>query len=153
MLMDQDPSHKSQIHQLKKQIISMRKSIAPLREAVNRFSKAENALVEAKTLPFVRDLYDHTIQIMDSVDSYRDLLNGLYDLFISEVSFKMNQVMQLLTIVSAIFIPLTFLAGIYGMNFDYIPELTGRYNYFILWGVMIFIFILLVWFFRKKKWI
>ncbi|MEL7163339.1 MAG: CorA family divalent cation transporter, partial [Bacteroidota bacterium] len=100
-----------------------------------------------------RALYDHTIQIADLVEAYRDTLNSLQDLFASEVSLRMNQIMQVLTIVSALFIPLTFLAGIYGMNFEYIPELQFRYGYFVLLGVMLVVFVGLLWFFRRKRWI
>jgi|TARA_R110002110_G_scaffold58543_6_gene166300 magnesium transporter len=90
---------------------------------------------------------------MDTVDSCRDVLNGLQDLFMTEVSFKMNKVMQLLTIISVIFIPLTFLAGVYGMNFENIPELKYKYSYFILWGVMLTILVFMIYYFRKKKWL
>ena len=131
----------------------MRKSVAPLREAIGQFSKTESSFVQNNSQAFIRDLYEHTVQIMDSIDSSRDILNGLQDLFISEISFKMNKVMQLLTLISVIFIPLTFLAGIYGMNFDNIPELHYRYGYHILLGVMFVIFILLLVFFKRKKWL
>lgn len=150
---EQAISQKGRIHKLKKEIIGLRKTVMPLREVVSRFAKAEHPMIEDRTQVFVRDLYDHTIQIMDSVDSLRDLLYGLQDLFINEVSFKMNQVMQMLTIISAIFIPLTFLAGLYGMNFENIPELNGKYNYFILLGVMLAIFLFLLWYFKRKKWL
>ncbi len=149
----QDSRTKSEIHSLKKELISMRKSIAPLREAIGKFEKSDSPIISENTTVFVRNLYDHTIQVMDTIESFRDILNGLQDLFISEVSFKMNQVMQVLTIVSTIFIPLTFLAGIYGMNFDHIPELHYRYGYFILLGIMLIIFIGLLYFFKKKNWL
>lgn len=149
----QDVSSKTQIHELKKELLIVRKSVAPLREAISRFSKSESPLIEEKTYAFLRDLYDHTIQIMDMVESYRDMLNGLQDLFITEVSFKMNKVMQLLTIVSTIFIPLTFLAGIYGMNFTNMPELHWKYGYPILMGLMFVITIVLLVIFKKKKWV
>jgi len=152
ILESQDSEIKSTIHSLKKELLVMRKSIAPLREAIGRFAKTDSPLVAANTVVYIRDLYDHTIQVMDAVESFRDLLNGLQDLFISEVSFKMNQVMQILTIVSTIFIPLTFLAGIYGMNFENIPELHWQYGYFILLGVMASIFVGLLFFFKKKMW-
>jgi magnesium transporter len=149
----EDIRKKGEIHDLKKQLLLLRKSIAPLREAIGRFSKSESAFIDENTRVFLRDLYDHTIQVMDSVENYRDMLSGLQDLFLSEVSFKMNQVIQVLTIISAIFIPLTFLAGIYGMNFENIPELHYRSGYFVLLGVMAVIAIGLLFFFRKKKWL
>lgn len=152
VLETQDSGIKSNIHLLKKELMVIRKSIAPLREAIGRFAKTDSPFVAENTAFYLRDLYDHTIQVMDLVESFRDLLNGLQDLFISEVSFKMNQVIQVLTIVSTIFIPLTFLAGIYGMNFENIPELHWKYGYFILWGLMVFIFVGLLFFFKRKKW-
>jgi magnesium transporter len=152
VLETQDSSIKSKIHLLKKELLVMRKSISPLREAIGRFAKTDSPFVAENTAIYIRDLYDHTIQIMDAVESFRDLLNSLQDLFISEVSFKMNQVIQVLTIVSTIFIPLTFLAGIYGMNFDNIPELHWKYGYFILWGIMVVVFVGLLFLFKRKKW-
>lgn len=149
----QDENIKGEIHDLKKELLVLRKSISPLREAIGRFSKSDSPFVDESNFVFVRDLYDHTIQVMDMVDTYRDMLNGLQDLFLSEVSFKMNKVMQLLTLISAIFIPLSFLAGLYGMNFKYIPELEWKYGYFALWAVMIFIFIGLLIYFKRQKWI
>lgn len=153
MLLNLEINNKNKIHSIKKEMLIVRKSIAPLREAISRFLKSEHPCIEEKTLIFVRDLYDHTIQVMDMVETYRDVLNGLQDLFLSETSFRMNQVMQTLTIVSAIFIPLSFLAGLYGMNFEHIPELHFRYGYFILLGFMASIFVSLLFYFRKRKWL
>jgi magnesium transporter len=102
---------------------------------------------------FIRDLYDHTIQVLDMVESYRDTINGLQDLYLSEISYKMNQVMQILTIISVIFVPLTFLAGIYGMNFDVLPELHWKYGYLYFWIFSVIILVLLLFYFRRKKWL
>jgi magnesium transporter len=143
---------KERIHRLKRELMVIRKSIAPLREAISRFSKAESAFVQEHSTVYIRDLYDHTIQIMDIIENYRDMLNGLQDLYLSEISFRMNQVMQVLTIITTIFVPLSFLAGLYGMNFEYIPELKYRYSYFILLSVMFLILIGSLVYFRKKKW-
>jgi magnesium transporter len=153
MLIEQDIKDKSKIHNLKKELLIIRKSIAPLREAIGRFSKTDSSLIQDNNKVFIRDLYEHTVQIMDTIDSSRDILNGLQDLFISEISFKMNKVMQLLTLISVIFIPLTFLAGIYGMNFDNIPELHYKYGYHILIGIMFLIFFVLLFLFKRKKWL
>lgn len=144
---------KSEIHHLKKELVGLRKSVFPLREAISKFGRIESPMVHDSTLLFVRDLYDHIIQIMDMVESYRDLLNGLQDLWISEVSFKMNKVMQLLTLISTIFIPLTFLTGIYGMNFTNMPELQWQYGYFVLLGVIGFIFFAILYYFKRMKWL
>lgn len=154
MLLDNpDNTVKAHIHFLKKEIILVRKSVAPLREAINRFSKSDNELIEDTTFIFIRNVYDHTIQLMDTIDNYRDILNGLQDLYISEISFKMNQVMQVLTVITTIFVPLSFLVGLYGMNFDNMPELHFKYGYFILLGVMTSLVIGLLYWFKKRNWI
>ena len=147
-----DNNLKSRIHNLKKELLIIRKSISPLREAISRFSKSENENIDESTLLYVRDLYDHTIQVMDMVENYRDVINGLQDLYISEISFKMNQVMQVLTVVTTIFVPLSFLTGLYGMNFEYIPELHYQNGYFVLWGSMLLIALGLLYYFKRKNW-
>ena len=144
---------KGKIHNLRREVQKLRKNIVPLREVVNQFAKPENKQVEELTIPFLRDLYDHIVQTLDLVESYREALFSLHDLHLSEISMRMNNVMQILTIISTIFIPLTFLAGIYGMNFEYMPELGWKYAYFILLGVMAVIFISLIFFFRRKRWL
>lgn len=152
LLANPDNSIKGSIHHLKKELLVVRKSISPLREAIGRFSKSDSPYIDERTPAFIRDVYDHTIQIMDMVDTFRDVLNGLQDLYISEISLRMNQVMQVLTIITSIFVPLSFLAGLYGMNFDHMPELHYRNGYFILLGVMGILFLGSLIIFRKKKW-
>jgi magnesium transporter len=144
---------KSKIHQLKLQTIMLRKSMLPTREAINWFVKSDCAIVQPETDIFTRDLYDHIVQVIDMVETYRDILNGLYDLYLSEISYRMNNVMQLLTIISTIFIPLTFLVGVYGMNFENMPELRWRYGYFAVWGLMIGIVVWMLFYFRRRKWL
>ncbi len=146
-------STKSKIHDLRLALLTLRKSISPLRELMNRFSDNESTLITDDTELYVADLRDHVIQITDLVETYRDVTNGLYDLYVSEISFRMNSVMQTLTIVSTIFIPLSFLVGVYGMNWDNMPELHSRYGYFILWGVMISIILGMLAWFRSRRWI
>lgn len=153
ILLNPDSQVKGKIHQLRLQILQVRKSVLPLREAVGWFNKSDCPVVQESTDVFTRDLYDHILQVMDMVDTYRDILNGLYDLYLSEISFRTNSVMQLLTIISTIFIPLTFLVGIYGMNFQYMPELEWRYGYFFVWGLMIIVAIIMLLIFRQKKWL
>lgn len=148
-----DKHSREDIHQLKREVIRARKCVAPLREAISRFSKSESDHINPKTGFFIRDLHDHTIQIMDMVDSYRDILNGLQDLYISEISFKMNQIMQVLTIITTIFVPLSFLAGLYGMNFENMPELRHHNGYYMLLMVMVVIVLSLVLWFKNKKWL
>lgn len=148
-----DKTIKTNIHHLKKELLVSRKSITPLREAISRFSKSESGYVNEESKMFIRDLYDHTVQVLDMVESYRDTINGLQDLYLSEISYKMNQVMQILTIISVIFVPLTFLAGIYGMNFDVLPELHWKYGYLYFWIFSAVILVLLLWYFKRKKWL
>ena len=109
--------------------------------------------MDEKTTAFLRDVIDHTIQLVDTLDNQRDVLSGLQDLYISEISLKMNHVMQFLTIITAIFVPISFLTGLYGMNFEYIPELQMRNGYFALWAVMLTIVIALVMYFKRNKWL
>lgn len=144
---------KLSIHHLKKQIISFRKHISPLREAVSKFSKSDNEFINDSTYIFLRDLNDHTIHILDMVDSQRDILNGLQDLYLSEISNRMNEIMKVLTVITTIFVPLSFLAGIYGMNFEYIPELKFKYGYFMLIMIMILVVFSFLIYFKKKKWL
>ncbi len=143
---------KQRIHQLKKELIKVKKAVSPLREAVNQFSKSEGKAMDQVTSMYLRDLYDHIIHLMDMIETYRDVLHGLQDLYTSEISFRMNQVMQILTIITTIFVPLSFLAGIYGMNFAHMPELHYKYGYYILLGVMFCIFVGLLIFFKRKNW-
>lgn len=138
---------------LKKQILKIRKAIYPVREVINKLNKSESKLIHSKTGIYFQDLYDHIIQITESVDMHRELIWSLLDLHMTNISNKMNEVMKVLTIIATIFIPLTFIAGIYGMNFEYIPELKYKYSYFILWGVMIVLFGIMIYFFRRKKWL
>ncbi|MDF1698875.1 MAG: magnesium/cobalt transporter CorA [Saprospiraceae bacterium] len=148
-----DAMNKGELHQTKINLIKVRKSVVPLREALNQFIRSESDLIDPKTEIFLRDVYDHTIQIVESTDTLRDILGGLQDLYISEISLKMNKIMQVLTIVTAVFVPLSFLTGLYGMNFEVIPELKYQYGYFILWGVMLVITIGMFWMFKHKKWL
>jgi len=153
VLSEPDEATKRNIHHLKVQVLALRKSVYPLRDAVNSFSHSDNPLVQDSTRVFIRDIYDHIIQIMDAIDTWRDVLNGLFDLYLSQLSFRMNNVMQVLTIISTIFIPLTFIVGVYGMNFHYMPELEWRYGYFAVWGAMLLIALLLLYLFRRRGWL
>ena len=144
---------KHDIYDLKKKLNKFRRNVYPLREAINQFSRTDSEMVSEVNKIYIRDVYDHIIQIMDTIDNHRDILSGLQDLYLSELSMKMNKVMQFLTIVTAIFVPLSFLAGLYGMNFQYIPELGFKYGYFILITVMIIIAIAMIYVFSRKKWL
>ncbi len=141
-----------QVHQMKGQLIFLRKAVWPMREVVGNLLHSESTLLEDSTNVFLRDLYDHAIQVLDIVESFRETASGLVDLYISSVSQRMNEVMQLLTIMASIFIPLTFIAGIYGMNFELMPELKWRYGYPMVWGLMLACVVGMLWFFKRKKW-
>jgi magnesium transporter len=131
----------------------MRRSAWPLREVLNGILRSESPLLKKTTDMYLRDVYDHTIQVMETVDTFRDMLAGIHDTYLSSISNRMNEVMKVLTIIATIFIPLTFIAGIYGMNFEFMPELKWKGGYFMLWGVIIIVALLMVWFFRRKKWL
>lgn len=142
-----------EIQELKRTILRIRRAVFPLREVISRLEKIDSVLIEDKTRNYIRDLYDHTIQVSENIDIYREMTWGLMDMYMTTISNKMNEVMKVLTIMATIFIPLTFIAGIYGMNFDYIPELHYKYSYFVLWGIMITIFLLMIIYFKRKKWL
>jgi magnesium transporter len=142
-----------QIQKLKREILNLRKLILPLREAVSELQQDQTKLIKATTVRYLRDVYEHIIHVNDSLDTQRDMLASIMDLYLSGVSNKMNQVMQVLTIIATIFIPLTFIAGIYGMNFDNMPELHWKYGYFGIWGIMIAVIIVMIAFFKRKGWL
>jgi magnesium transporter len=139
------------IHHLKREMIFFRKQVWPLREVTNSLIKDPSELIRESTHIFLRDVYDHTIQVIDTIESFRDVLSGLSDLYLSTVSNRMNEVMKVLTIIATIFIPLSFFAGIYGMNFEFMPELKWRWSYPVFWVILVVIFAaMLIWFSRKK---
>lgn len=142
-----------EVQQLKREILKVRRAIFPLREIINRVEKGEHALIYKRTITYYRDIYDHLIQVSENIDIYREMIWSLMDMYMTTISNKMNEVMKVLTIMSSIFIPLTFLAGIYGMNFEFIPELKFRYGYFVLLGVMFLMFLGLLYYFKRKKWL
>jgi len=141
------------IHDLKREIIFLRKSVWPLREVVNRLERSESPLINKSTFVYLRDVYDHTIQIMDAVETFRDMLSGMLDIYLSSVSNRMNEVMKVLTVIATIFIPLTFVAGIYGMNFKYMPELEQTWSYPMVLILMLVVALLMVVYFRRRKWV
>jgi magnesium transporter len=142
-----------ELHDLKREILFMRRAVWPLREVVSSIERGRSELVGESTLPYLRDVYDHTIQIMDAVETVRDMLSGMLDIYLSSISNRLNEVMKVLTIFASVFIPLTFVAGVYGMNFVYMPELTWRWGYPAVWLVMIAIGLAMLWYFRRKRWV
>lgn len=148
---DQDALHR--IIGMKKEIIYLRKSVWPLREAISFLERGDSSLLHDATRLYFRDVYDHTVQVIDTVETYRDLLSGMLDLYHSSISNRTNEVMKFLTVIGTIFMPLTFLVGVYGMNFKHFPELEWKDGYFILWGLMVSLALLMVAYFRKKRWL
>jgi magnesium transporter len=141
------------IHQLKREMIFLRKAVWPLREVINFMQRGESPLIKESTRIYLRDVYDHTIQVIDTMETSRDMLSGMLDIYLSSINNRMNEIMKFLTIIGTIFIPLTFIVGIYGMNFKYMPELEWRWGYFMLLGFMFGISVFMLFYFKKKKWL
>ncbi|GAA0723254.1 magnesium/cobalt transporter CorA [Clostridium malenominatum] len=141
------------IYTIKREMLFLRNSIWPLREVVNNLTRMESTLINEKTIVFFRDIYDHNIQIIDTVETYRDILAGMLDTYLSSISNKTNDVMKILTIYSTIFIPLSFLAGVYGMNFNNMPELNWKYGYPSFWIISLILIIVMLRYFKRKDWI
>jgi magnesium transporter len=141
------------IHTVKIELIFLRRSVWPLREAVSSLERGESILIHESTNLYLRDVYDHTIQVIDTIETFRDMVSGMLDVYLSSVSNKMNEVMKVLTIIATIFIPLTFIAGIYGMNFKYIPELEWHWGYAAALIFMGLIALVMVMYFKNKKWL
>lgn len=141
------------IQLLKKEILRIRKWIFPVKDLISRLIETEHSLFTKDTKLFLKDTLDHCIEINEDLNLYREMSTSLMEMYMTSVSNKMNEVMKVLTVIAAIFIPLTFLAGIYGMNFEYIPELQYRNGYFILWGVFLLVGIGLLIFFKRKGWL
>ena len=140
------------LQKVRKEVIYLRRSIYPLRESINFLLKTESKLINRETERFLADVYDHTIQVIESLETYRDLHSGIMDLYMNMASNKMNEIMKVLTIMSTIFIPITFIAGIYGMNFQHMPELGYSWAYPAVWGLMLLVVFGMLIFFRIKKW-
>jgi magnesium transporter len=146
------PANLQIIYRLKSELIFLRKSVWPLREVISILEKGESALIDKSTNIYLRDIYGHTIQVMDTVETLRDVISGTLEVYLSSVSNRMNEIMKVLTIIATIFIPLTFIVGIYGMNFQYMPELKWVWSYPVVLLGMLIIGIIMVFYFRRKKW-
>jgi magnesium transporter len=151
----QNPTQKTvqKIYHLKRELIFIHNAVWPLREVVSSLGKQESQLIQDTTVPYIRDVYDHVIHVIDSVDIYREMLSGMLDMYLSSVSNRLNEVMKVLTIIATIFMPLTFVAGVYGMNFKNMPELDWRYGYPAVLAVMSAIAGLMLFYFKRKKWL
>jgi len=141
------------IHKLKRDLIFLRKSVWPLREVISGLERGESPLIVEPTGIYLRDVYDHTIQVIDTIETFRDMVSGMLDIYLSSVSNRMNEVMKVLTIIATIFIPLTFIAGIYGMNFKFMPELEWHWGYPTALIIMLVVVGFMVMYFRRKRWL
>ena len=148
-----DPKLLNEIHRLKRTLLYVHKACWPAREIIGSFERCDSKLRSAAVGPYLRDVYDHIIQVIDTVETYRDIVSGMLDTYLSSVSYRLNEIMKVLTIISTIFIPLTFLAGVYGMNFDNMPETHWPNGYFMLWGLMLVIAGLMMVYFYKRGWL
>lgn len=150
-----DPTQKTlkQLYFIKRELLKLSRNVRPMREVAGYLHRAENSLIEERNKSFLRDLYDHTIDLNENVDMNRELVSGMIDTYISITGNKMNEIMKVLTIMASIFIPLTFIAGIYGMNFDNMPELHTKWGYFIALGIMAVVGVVMLLYFKKKNWL
>lgn len=153
LFLQTNDSSLERIHDLKTELLNFRRNVFPLREAIGQIQRSASRLIEPETQRFWTDAYDHVIRIIDLLENYRELNNGLRDIYLSGLSIKMNKIMQLLTIISTIFIPLTFIVGVYGMNFHYMPELGWKYGYFMVWAAMVLIVLGMLIYFKRKRWL
>ncbi len=151
----QNPTNETleEIYDFKKKILKIRKATWPLREVISQLSKRDSEFITESSIIYFRDVNDHIFHIIDTIETYREMASGLIDLFMSSISNRMNEIMKVLTIIATIFIPLTFIAGLYGMNFQFMPELAWKWGYLTIISVMFVIAIGMVIFFRRKKWI
>lgn len=154
-----EEEHVERIHRLKRELILLRRAIWPTRELLSRFIRGDSPLLSEDTRYYLRDVYDHAVQLLDVVESYRDILAGLMDLYLSSVSNRMNEVMKVLTVIATVFMPLGFIAGLYGMNFNprvspwNMPELDWYYGYPVVLGLMLIIVVIMLWLFRRRRWL
>ena len=141
------------LHELKREMLLLRKSVWPLREVINSLERGDSPLIKEPTRVYLRDVYDHTIQVIDTIETFRDMLSGMLDIHLSSISNKTNEVMKVLTIIATIFMPLTFLAGVYGMNFKFMPELERQWGYPVILLIMLVVGLAMVFYFKRKKWL
>ncbi len=146
------------IHHLRRQLLQLRRNLWPQREVINVLLRDENTLIDEGTSVYLRDCYDHSIQILDLIENYRDMAASLLDIYLSSTSYRLNEIMRVLTVIATIFIPLTFIVGVYGMNFEHpdspwaMPELHWYYGYPLTWGIMIAVVLAMVIYFKRRDW-
>ncbi|MGB5538867.1 MAG: magnesium/cobalt transporter CorA [Gammaproteobacteria bacterium] len=153
LLATPDTTTLANIQRIRRELIFLRRSSAPLRDLLNGILRSDSELISDSTLIYFRDVHDHVMRVTDAFETYRDMMTGLMDIYNSTISNRMNEIMKVLTVFASIFIPLTFLTGIYGMNFDYMPELKWHWAYPVIWVGFILITLLLLVYFKRKKWL
>jgi magnesium transporter len=152
LLLKPVPKTLERVHNLRREVTALRRSVWPLREAIQNITREDGGLISPSVLPYFHDIRDHLVQVVESAEQHREELSEHVDIYLSAVSYKMNEVMKVLTVIATFFIPLTFLVGVYGMNFEFMPELRWRYGYFTLWAFMLAVAGGMVIYFRKKRW-
>lgn len=152
VLGDTEENTIQKLHSLKRDTLAIRKSLWPIRDILGFMLKPDNTIISDSTRLFLRDAYDHTVEAIETVEVYRDFISGLLDINLSRMSNRMNEVMKVLTLISTIFIPLTFIAGVYGMNFRVMPELEWRFGYYGVIMIMLCVAVIMLIYFKKKKW-
>ncbi len=150
---DPSPETLRSVHTLRSESILLRKSVWPLRDMISGFARTDSQLIAEQTRVYLRDVHDHAIQVIDTIETMRDMVGSLIDLYMSAASNRMNEIMKVLTIVGSLFIPLTFIAGIYGMNFEHMPELSWRWGYAGIWAVMLAVLVGMLFFFHRRRWL
>ena len=153
LVADPTPKNLQLVHYLKSNAIFLRKSVWPLRELVSGLERSGSALIKKPTLVFLRNLYDHTIQVIDTIETFRDIISSMLDIYLSSLNYRLNEVMKVLTVIATIFMPLTFITGIYGMNFKHMPELEWEWGYFGAWGFILVVALLMLVYFKRRKWL
>jgi magnesium transporter len=140
------------LQKMRRELLLMREAVWPLREVLNSLQRGESQLINPETRVYMRDVYDHTVQIMENLETNRDVISSALEIYFSTVNSKLNEIMKVLTIISTIFIPLTFISSIYGMNFRYMPELSWHYGYLVVWGLMLAVVVVMLSYFKRKRW-
>ncbi len=152
LILNPGSANQESIYRMKRRLVYVGRTIWPVRELINEIERSDHQLIHAESRIYFRNIYDHTVQIIETLDSLRDLTSGMMDLYLSSVSLKLNEIMKVLTIFSALFIPLTFLAGVYGMNFKFFPELQWQWGYPVFWAICLIAALFMLFYFKKKKW-
>lgn len=153
IISDPTPQNARVLHHLKRQVLLLRKAIWPVREAISHLAQTDSEFVKPFARVYLRDLYDHSVQALDTVETFRDMLGGMLDVYLSSLTTRLNEIMKVLTIIATIFIPVTFIASVYGMNFKYMPELNWPWGYPAALGLMLAIIVWMVVYFKRKKWL